>query len=63
MGNSKTPKNVDEEKTLLNFLNKTKEGQFARVDDVPSPFIRFKIRQEETTAEVEDEEQYYYSIH
>ena len=63
MGNNKTLKNVDEEKTLMNFLNKTKEGQFARVDDVPSPFIRFKIRQEETAAEVEDEEQYYYSIH
>jgi hypothetical protein len=47
-----------EEKTLLTFLRRTKEGKYAKVDESSLVYTRIKIQREET---YEDEE-YYYSV-
>ena len=57
MGKSKEAK--DEKETLLAFLRRTKEGQYARVEESALPYLRIN---EETEMAESSEEEYYYSI-
>lgn len=47
-----------EEKALLTFLMRTREGKYAKVDESSLPYIRLKEEREELYYE----EEYYYSI-
>jgi len=49
----------DEEKALLTFLRKTKEGKYAAIDKSSLPYSR--ITEESESIELSEEE-YYYSI-
>ena len=48
-----------EEKALLTFLRKTKEGKYAPIDKSSLPYSRIT---EETESIESSEEEYYYSI-
>lgn len=47
-----------EEKALLTFLERTKEGKYAKIDENSLIYTRIQIQREETYAE----EEYYYSV-
>jgi len=47
-----------EENALLTFLQRTKEGKYAKVDASSFVYARIKIQREETYAD----EEYYYSV-
>ena len=48
----------EEEKAFLTFLQRTKEGKYAKIDENSLVYTRIKIQQEETYAD----EEYLYSI-
>lgn len=47
-----------EEKALLTFLQRTKEGKYAKIDENSIVYTRIKIQREETYAD----EEYLYSV-
>jgi len=47
-----------EEKALLTFLQRTKEGKYAKIDENSLVYTRIKIQREETYAD----EEYLYSV-
>jgi len=47
-----------EEKALLTFLQRTKEGKYAKVDENSLTYTRIKIQREETYSD----EEYVYSV-
>ncbi len=47
-----------EEKALLTFLQRTKEGKYAKIDENSLIYTRIKIQQEETYTD----EEYLYSV-
>lgn len=49
----------DEEKLLLSFLKRTREGEYAQVDKTSIPYSRI-IEERETVESLEEE--FYYSI-
>jgi len=49
---------VKEEKALLTFLQRTKEGKYAKIDGSSLSYTRIKILREETYPD----EKYYYSV-
>jgi len=51
-------KKRNEEKTLIAFLEKTKEGEYAKIDESSRPYIRIK----EETETVDTFGDYYYGI-
>lgn len=48
------------EKSLLSFLHKTKEGKYAKIDKSSLPFIR--IREKSELIEPAPDESFYYSV-
>lgn len=46
-----------EEKTLLTFLKRTREGKYAKIDESSLPYVRIKEQREEIY-----EDEYYYSV-
>ena len=46
------------EKALLTFLERTKEGKYARIDENSLTYARIQIQREETYAD----EEYLYSV-
>jgi hypothetical protein len=46
------------EKALLTFLERTKEGKYARIDESSLTYARIQIQREETCAD----EEYLYSV-
>ncbi len=59
MKNSKNFKRSSE-KSLLNFLQKTKEGKYAKIEKSSLPFVR--IRENSELIEPTPEESFYYSV-
>jgi hypothetical protein len=47
-----------EEKTLLNFQQRTKEGEYPKIDENSLVYTRIKIQREETYSD----EEYLYSV-
>ena len=47
-----------EGKALLTFLERTKEGKYAKIDENSLTYTRIQIQREETYAD----EEYYYSV-
>lgn len=45
-----------EEKTLLTFLKRTREGKYAKIEKSSLPYARIKVRREEPY------EEFYYSV-
>ena len=45
-------------KALLTFLERTKEGKYAKIDESSLIYTRIQIQREETYAD----EEYYYSV-
>lgn len=58
MKNLKSLVDSTEEKALLTFLQQTKEGKYAKVDESSLVYTRIKIQWEETYAD----EEYLYSV-
>lgn len=58
MGVKKSEKGQREEKALLTFLKRTKEGKYAKIEKSSLPYARLKERREESYCE----DEYYYSI-
>jgi len=58
MENKDMKKRQDEEK-LLTFLQKTKDGEYAKIDQTSLPYVR--IREERSCVETVNES-FYYSI-
>lgn len=50
-------KKKNEEKVLLNFLKKTREGEYAKIEDSSLRYLRIKEHREPYC-----EEEYYYSV-
>lgn len=48
------------EKSLLNFLQKTREGKYAKIEQSSLPFVR--IREKSELVEPAPEESFYYSV-
>jgi len=48
----------NEENALLTFLERTKEGKYAKIDENSLIYTRIQIQREETYAD----EEYYYSV-
>jgi len=46
-----------EEKKLLTFLKRTREGKYAKIDESSLPYVRLKEQREKIY-----EDEYYYSI-
>ncbi len=46
-----------EEKALLTFLKRTREGKYAKIDESSLPYVRIKEQKEEIY-----EDEYYYSV-
>jgi hypothetical protein len=49
-----------EEKALLTFLKRTKDGKYAKIDESSLPYIRFKELREDPYYY---EDEYYYGVH
>jgi hypothetical protein len=47
-----------EEKTLLTFLKRTREGKYAKIDKTSLSYLRLKEQREESYSE----DEYYYSF-
>lgn len=50
--------NTKEEHALLTFLQRTKEGKYAKIDEGSLVYTRIKVQQEE----IYDDEEYLYSL-
>ena len=59
MGKDKNLKRPDEDH-LLNFLQKTKEGKYAKIEQSALSFVRFREKSE--LVEPAPEESFYYSV-
>lgn len=53
-------KQEEQGKLLLSFVLKTKEGKYAPIEESSLPYAR--LNEERETAEILEEEYYYYSI-
>lgn len=49
----------DEEKAIITFLKRTKDGEYAKIDKTSLSYARMKEQRE---ADYSDEEEYYYSV-
>jgi len=59
MEKNKNPKRADEN-SLLNFLQKTKEGKYAKIEQSSLSFVR--IREKSELSEPSQEESFYYNV-
>lgn len=50
----------DDEDRLLRFLQRTKEGKYARIEQSSLSFVR--VREKSELVEIEPEDNYYYSV-